>query len=341
MHKKTLFTLLISLFLIGGFVLAADNNSSAGILPNSPFYFVKEIGRNIQSFLTFNPTQKAELSLEFAEEKLAEIEALSEIDPDNENFNEYLEKYQEALVDFQEKSSVLVQNSETAQELLEEITTNTFDQEARLEQLRERIQASKLDEIKDSVIEVYTNSSLELATPEKIQEQLEIIKETALNSDEIISKIQTIAPSISLYIEDATGDSLESILSEDALLEKMNLDASELGISPEEILEEMGTISEEDKAKLESYAIDILTGNKSPEEIIQDVQEMELSDDFQEKIANLQSQIANPASTKCVNDGYTSKIITEEDGSQYGICVSDDGQECEEWDYYNGDCIFE
>lgn len=336
MYKKTFFVLLISLFLIGSTTFAADN-SSVGILPNNPFYFVKEVGRNIQSFLTFNPTKKAELSLEFAEERLKEIEALAEKDPENTDFDKYLEKYQDSLLDFQNKASVLVQNSEESQKLLEKITNNTFSQDARLENLRARIKASNIDEIKNEVVEIYTNSSLELVTPEKIQEQLQNTQEYT-NKEQIIDKIIQIAPNISSFIE-----KIDSVVTEEYLIEKMNTEATNLGISPEEVLNEIKDIPEEDKSKLQSYAVDLLTGNKSAEEIMEDVQEMGLSIQTQEKISNLQEKVslANPASKKCVDDGYTSKIITEEDGSQYGICISEDGQECDEWDYYNGDCKFE
>ncbi|MCK4319804.1 DUF333 domain-containing protein [Candidatus Micrarchaeota archaeon] len=46
----------------------------------------------------------------------------------------------------------------------------------------------------------------------------------------------------------------------------------------------------------------------------------------------------NPSSVYCVGEGYTSRIITAEDGSQYGICVFTDGTFCGQWDYYNGEC---
>jgi len=48
--------------------------------------------------------------------------------------------------------------------------------------------------------------------------------------------------------------------------------------------------------------------------------------------------IANPASVYCEEQGGTSKIITEQDGSQSGVCVLKDGTECDEWAYYRGEC---
>jgi len=53
-----------------------------------------------------------------------------------------------------------------------------------------------------------------------------------------------------------------------------------------------------------------------------------------------ESQIGlpNPASVYCVENGGVSKIRTNTDGSQYGVCIFPDGSECDEWAYYRGEC---
>jgi hypothetical protein len=53
---------------IGRYVNAGELN----ILPTSPFYFLKEWGRGIRLFFTFDPAKKVELELKFSDEKLAE-----------------------------------------------------------------------------------------------------------------------------------------------------------------------------------------------------------------------------------------------------------------------------
>ncbi len=50
------------------------------------------------------------------------------------------------------------------------------------------------------------------------------------------------------------------------------------------------------------------------------------------------AEIANPASVFCANNGGTSEIRSAEDGSQYGVCIFDDGSECDEWAYFRGEC---
>lgn len=51
-----------------------------------------------------------------------------------------------------------------------------------------------------------------------------------------------------------------------------------------------------------------------------------------------QTQIANPASVYCGEQGGSLEIRTAGDGSQAGYCILKDGTECEEWDYYGGEC---
>ncbi|VVB75053.1 Uncharacterised protein [Candidatus Tiddalikarchaeum anstoanum] len=51
------------------------------------------------------------------------------------------------------------------------------------------------------------------------------------------------------------------------------------------------------------------------------------------------TQLANPASTFCIERGYTNEIRTSPDGSQTGYCVFPDGSECEEWAFYRGTCV--
>lgn len=68
--------------------------SDPRILPDSPFYFLKNWGRGIQSFFAFSPVAKAELRLKFANEKLIEAKKLTEIKKDPEIIKKGLENYQ-------------------------------------------------------------------------------------------------------------------------------------------------------------------------------------------------------------------------------------------------------
>ncbi|MBK8051303.1 MAG: DUF333 domain-containing protein [Anaerolineales bacterium] len=47
--------------------------------------------------------------------------------------------------------------------------------------------------------------------------------------------------------------------------------------------------------------------------------------------------MANPASVYCTENGGSSEIRQEANG-EVGYCVFDNGNECEEWAYFRGEC---
>lgn len=53
---------------------------------------------------------------------------------------------------------------------------------------------------------------------------------------------------------------------------------------------------------------------------------------------NQKTQIANPASTYCIEQGGKLEIRRDSDENEYGICKFSDGSECEEWAFYRGEC---
>jgi putative hemolysin len=50
------------------------------------------------------------------------------------------------------------------------------------------------------------------------------------------------------------------------------------------------------------------------------------------------ADLPNPASAYCVEQGFKSEIRTATDGSQSGVCVFNNGTECDEWAFYRGEC---
>jgi len=49
------------------------------------------------------------------------------------------------------------------------------------------------------------------------------------------------------------------------------------------------------------------------------------------------TQMANPASVFCEEQGHRLEIRDGE-GGQYGVCIFDDGEECEEWAFFREEC---
>ena len=50
------------------------------------------------------------------------------------------------------------------------------------------------------------------------------------------------------------------------------------------------------------------------------------------------AQLANPAAENCTKVGGTETIQTKPDGSQFGVCVFQNNQQCEEWALFRGNC---
>lgn len=50
------------------------------------------------------------------------------------------------------------------------------------------------------------------------------------------------------------------------------------------------------------------------------------------------TQIANPASKYCLEHGGLSAIKSSNNGTQQGICQFPNGSECDEWEYFRGQC---
>jgi putative hemolysin len=51
-----------------------------------------------------------------------------------------------------------------------------------------------------------------------------------------------------------------------------------------------------------------------------------------------QGELANPASVYCQDNGGKIEMRTDSQGGQYGVCIFDDGSECDEWAFFRGEC---
>ena len=77
MIKKLLLVPLLSIFLFAGVVQAQTNDlPEPGLLPDNPFYFLKNWTEGIETFFTFGDVAKAERFLNLSEKRLAEADAL-------------------------------------------------------------------------------------------------------------------------------------------------------------------------------------------------------------------------------------------------------------------------
>lgn len=80
--------------LIVSSVAFAQEGGYVGLLPSNPFYFLKELRRDVRKILAFKELRKLELEIETANEKASELRKMEEITPENnETITDAIENY--------------------------------------------------------------------------------------------------------------------------------------------------------------------------------------------------------------------------------------------------------
>lgn len=214
--KKTLFCLIALPFLIcalgaaaqetsstkvGGYsptiteMVALDENVKAGdlgigeprILPDSPFYFLKDgVARGLQSLFTFNPVAKAELSLKFANEKLMEAKKLAEKKPEVlpqalENYKVETDRLKEMVEKIQTDANV-----PRVEEFIDKFIDNSLKQQKLLGKMEKESAPEiyqDIERVKEENIAKFSDIGLKLASPEVLGEKITGINQTQTGSD--------------------------------------------------------------------------------------------------------------------------------------------------------------
>jgi len=159
--------------------------SEPKLLPDSPFYFLKNWARDIQQVLTFDPVKKAELRLKFANEKLMEVKEITQktenpeiIQKAAENYQQEIEKIKNQVEKIKEKAK---ENSKVESFLDKFINQQVLHQKL-LQKLENEVPSQSLEKIKEvreSQLEDFCDVMLKLEDQkEKITEKLDkVLKE--------------------------------------------------------------------------------------------------------------------------------------------------------------------
>jgi len=158
-----------------------------GVLPTSPFYFFKEVGRTFQRAFTFNRVAKAELELRITNEKAAEVKKTEEEHPNDVNaLQGALENYQQAQERLKLRIESLGENSDNPNidAFLEKLTDRIVTHEKLFEELIERHDAQKniIQSIREG-IEKTAGKAAEKDTPERFKERLRLRLQEGKGSD--------------------------------------------------------------------------------------------------------------------------------------------------------------
>ncbi len=177
------------------------------VLPDSPFYFLKNLGRTIQSAVTFNAVKKAELREKFANEKLIELKKVAEktqnakaVEKATENYRKEVENVKKATERIKETAQ---ENTRVGQFLDKFIQQQTLHQRI-LEKLETQVSTTtmaKIQEAREQHLENFGEVMTKLENKENIQERLETNLQKVEGSEfkefknlEILKKLEGVVP---------------------------------------------------------------------------------------------------------------------------------------------------
>ena len=164
--------------------------SEPKVLPDSPFYFLKNWARGIQNILTFNPLKKAELRLKFANEKLMEAKKMVEKTKDPEKIKKATENYQQETEKVKEQVKKIKEKAAENPQV-ESFLDKFIHQQTLHEKLLEKLETQvppeafeKIKEAREAHLENFRDVMLKLEDrKEKITEKLDEILEKQKGSE--------------------------------------------------------------------------------------------------------------------------------------------------------------
>ncbi len=176
-----------------------------GLLPTSPFYFLKEWQRAVRKVFTFNPIKKAELEADDANQRAAEIKKMEEVAPQNiEAITKAIDKYQKNVDGLRERLGNLKETSQNpnVDKLLDKLTDRSLKHLELFEDLKSKFEnkdelKNKLDAVRDKLDDVIGDVPQRFENPEAFKERLQKVIEgnengilENLRSTEILDRIK-------------------------------------------------------------------------------------------------------------------------------------------------------
>jgi len=308
----------------------AENNSveelaKPVILPNSPLYFLKDVGREVQYLFAFDPVKKAELRLDFANQKLVEIKKLAELDQNNTKaIDKAINGYEKEVQKVKEATSVLKKDSPQSLKLLDKIANQMFTHQQILDNLASMVDKSKIETAQTKSAQDLTITSYNLASPENIKNVIanNIIKSdnavpTQIKKIEIINKISQAAPDelkkeIITLQDNLIAETMQSPSLTKDEQEQLNKYFQEIKSNPEygelvfnnlarqiinnnpDIIEKINKLPDSDKEKLINFSKNALNQPEIDfENLINQFNSLDISDQSKELIFELAKQALN------------------------------------------------
>jgi hypothetical protein len=310
---KTLKILIVSLILIfalGSIALAQkmtevnqDEEVSAqdlGIsepkwLPDHPLYFLKDWGRGIQLFFTFNRAKKAELRLKFANEKLIEAKKLVELKKNPK----LIEK---TISDFQNEISKI---SEESGENLKQFSEKLLHQQILHQKILQRLETQVPPEVYEKIKE---NREKHLERFAQVMQKVESKEKIAERLENELGKIKG-----SKFKEFKDLEILDEI--EEKMPEEVKKKIEEKRVEIEEkFREKLEKLPDEEKEKFKTY-LGQVSGNKLEHlKIISNLESEEISDKLSDVLEKAKEEKIDEVEKETISaDQASSQIKKAED----------------------------
>lgn len=258
------------------------------LLPDSPFYFLKEWGRGIMSFFSFGQIKKSELEQKFANERLMELKALTEENGDPEILEKATEKYERALERIQTRVQKIKQKAEENEEVekfLDKFIKHQLLHQKVLQKLENQVPAEVFEKIK-AAREKHLERFGEIMTilenrAEKIKEKLEE------NMDEIEGSKYKGFKNLETLIE--LGEKIPEQAKEAIQRAQEN--------ALRRLKNDLEGMSPEDQERFKEY-IDKISGDKAKQLEILENLKLELKLEVRERIMGIREKLETPEQEK-------------------------------------------
>ena len=138
--KKWIIPFIITgMFTFGSTTYASELNSiSPGVTPDQLLYSVDQLLEDFQLYLTTNPKKELEILLGLAQERLAEVQAMTD-EEKLEYVNILMKNYVEKIALVEEQMAELVMEDKLSKETLLELETTTKEVTVIYEELEETL----------------------------------------------------------------------------------------------------------------------------------------------------------------------------------------------------------
>ncbi len=288
--------------------------SEPNILPDSPFYFLKEWGRNIQSFFTFNSIKKAELREKFTNEKLIEMKKMIEQKKSRERIEKAIENYQNEVEEakrFTERIRVRAEESEEVGKFLDKFIQHQTLHQRVLHKLETQVPAETLGKIREARerhIEKFGEVMTRLEeNKESVQERLEKNLQEVKGSEFKEFKNLEVLKGLEEKVPEAAKEAIRKVQENSLIRLKTNLEQMSSGKLDKfkEYIEKSSGVKEEQMEILENLRME---APKLEEMLIQSRERV--IEQVREKIQERECpEIEKPASDFC-KEG---RIVVEKD----------------------------